>query len=325
MIVQSQGLEVLGIRLVGLNADTGRKLILTLVALVVLHLAGRGLRAALRALFGKRTDVRTRFWTGQAVSILVTALSIVLLVSIWFDDPGRLAGAFGLVSAGLAFALQRVITAVAGYFVILRGRIFSVGDRVTIGGVRGDVIALGYTRTTVMEMGQPPAEQDAPPAMWVKARQYTGRIVTVTNDKVFDEPVYNYTRGFPYLWEEMHLPIEFSADHGRVEQILLDSARRHAAKTDDMDEDVLREMERRYFLKRTELAPRVYWRITDNWLEMSVRFIVHEHGIRELKDAMSREIMAALQEAKIGIASTTFAVTGLPPVHVVPDGRPSKA
>jgi len=84
-------------------------------------------------------------------------------------------------------------------------------------------------------------------------------------------------------------------------------------------------MERRYFLKRTELAPRVYWRITDNWLEMSVRFIVHEHGIRELKDAMSREIMAALQEAKIGIASTTFAVTGLPPVHVVPDARPSKA
>ena len=67
MIIQSQGLEVLGIRLVGLNADTGRKLILTLVALVVLHLAGCGLRAALRALFGTRTDVRTRFWTGPAV------------------------------------------------------------------------------------------------------------------------------------------------------------------------------------------------------------------------------------------------------------------
>ena len=321
MSLQSRGLEVFGIRLVGLDADTGRKVVLTLITLVALHLIGRALRAALRAMFGRRTDVRTRFWTGQAVSIVVTALSIILIVSIWFDDPGRLAGAFGLVSAGLAFALQRVITAVAGYFVILRGRIFSVGDRVTIGGVRGDVIALGYTRTTVMEMGQPPSEQDAPPAMWVKARQYTGRIVTVTNDKVFDEPVYNYSRGFPYLWEEMHLPIEFSADHGRVEQILLDSARRHAAKAEDMEEDVLREMERRFFLKRSELAPRVYWRITDSWLEMSVRFIVHEHGIRELKDAMSREILAALNEAGIAIASTTFAVTGLPPVHLLRDPR----
>jgi hypothetical protein len=33
--------------------------------------------------------------------------------------------------------------------------------------------------------------------MWVRSRQFTGRIVTVTNDKVFDEPVFNYTRGLP--------------------------------------------------------------------------------------------------------------------------------
>ncbi len=317
LLIESEPLQLFGIRLVGFTADTGRKLLATIAVVVVLHLIGRALRALFRALLGDRRDVRTRFWTGQAVSILVTALTLIFLVSIWFDDPGRLAGVFGLVSAGLAFALQRVITAIAGYFVILRGKIFSVGDRVTIGGVRGDVIALGYTRTTVMEMGQPPAEQDAPPAMWVRARQYTGRIVTVTNDKVFDEPVYNYSRGFPYLWEEMHLPVEFGADHARAERILLEAAERHAARTDELEEDVLREMERRFFLKRTELAPRVYWRITDNWLEMSVRFIVHEHGIRELKDAMSREIMAALNETGIAIASTTFAVTGLPPVRLV--------
>ena len=55
----------------------------------------------------------------------------------------------------------------------------------------------------------------ADPAMWVKARQYTGRIVTVSNAKVFDEPVFNYTLEFPYLWEEMTIPIPYKADwHG---------------------------------------------------------------------------------------------------------------
>ena len=49
-----------------------------------------------------------------------------------------------------------------------------------------------------MEMGQPPAVQNADPAMWVRARQYTGRVVTLTNDKIFDSPVYNYTRDFPF-------------------------------------------------------------------------------------------------------------------------------
>ena len=73
-----------------------------------------------------------------------------------------------------------------------------------MGGVRGDVIALGFIQTTIMEMGQPPSvESNADPAMWVRSRQYTGRVVTVTNAKIFDEPVYNYTRDFPYIWEEM--------------------------------------------------------------------------------------------------------------------------
>ena len=64
--------------------------------------------------------------------------------------------------------------------------------------------------------------------MWVHSRQFTGRIVTVTNDKVFDEPVYNYTHEFPYIWEEMRLPVRYQDDRARAERILLDAARRHA-------------------------------------------------------------------------------------------------
>ena len=64
--------------------------------------------------------------------------------------------------------------------------------------------------------------------MWVHSRQYTGRVVTVSNDKIFDEPVYNYTRDFPYIWEEMPLPISYKADRGRAERILLEAAERHA-------------------------------------------------------------------------------------------------
>ena len=50
----------------------------------------------------------------------------------------------------------------------------------------------------------------------MKSRQYTGRVVTVSNAKIFDEPVYNYTREFPYIWEEVSLPVPFTADRGRA-------------------------------------------------------------------------------------------------------------
>ena len=47
--------------------------------------------------------------------------------------------------------------------------------------------------------------------------------------------------------------------------------------------------------------------MTDNWLELTVRFLAPDHGIREIKDRMSRDILAALDKAEIGIASGTYA------------------
>lgn len=307
--------EVFGIRMVGVSLDNGKKLILTLVFVAVVLLLGRLLRAIATHWLRNRNE-GALFWTRQAIHLGTALAMIVGLISIWFDDPTRLATALGLVTAGLAFALQKVVTAIAGYFVILRGRTFNIGDRITMGGVRGDVIALGFTQTTIMEMGQPPPVQHADPAMWVQSRQYTGRVVTVSNAQIFEEPVYNYTREFPYLWEEMQLPIAYTADRVRAEQILLEVADRNTVPFRSMGEDALLEMERRYFMKATDMKPKVYYRLTDNWLELTVRFIAQAHGVRELKDAMSRDILRALDEAGIGLASATFEIVGVPPLQL---------
>jgi len=320
LIGPERAVEVLGVRLVGVNAVNAKKLLFTLIFLtVVFGLYRLALLAAGRATAGGRRE-QARFWARQGVHLAAAVLTILGLLSIWFDDPTRLATALGLVSAGLAFALQKVVTAVAGYFVILRGRTFNVGDRIVMGGVRGDVIALGFTQTTIMEMGQPPPVAGDDPGMWVQSRQYTGRVVTVSNTKIFDEPVYNYTQEFPYLWEEMSLPVPYTADRARAEAILLDVARRHAVPAEQLAAGALDELKRRYFLKSADVAPRVYWRLTDNWLEMTVRFVVRDHGIRDVKDAISRDLLAALDAAGIGIASSTFEITGLPDLRVAVDG-----
>ena len=79
---------------------------------------------------------------------------VVGIVSIWFDDPKRLTAAAGLLTVGLAFALQKVVTAMAGYFVILRGNTFPGRDRITMGGVRGDVAALGRSLSRAIPAGR---------------------------------------------------------------------------------------------------------------------------------------------------------------------------
>ncbi len=309
-------LQVFDIRLVGVNLHNLERLGFTVVALGVVWAIGQVLRFFFRLGLRERTDVHARFVSQQIVQILTGILLLVAVASIWFTNPTQLGQAAAFIGAGLAIALQRVITAIAGYFVILRGGLFDVGDRITLGGVRGDVVSLGWLRTTVMEMGQPPEVQSASPAMWVEGRQYTGRIVTITNDKVFDKPVYNYTREFPYLWDEMHLPITYQADRKRAEQILLDAARRHAVRREQLSGEDVQELKRRYFLEDLDLQPHVFVRLTDNWLELALRFLAPTHGVRALKDRMSREIIDALDAAGIGVASGTYAVVEMPRLKV---------
>ena len=309
-------MNFLGIDWVGVNAENGRKLLLSVAFVAAVLLGSKLIRALLGLFLGQmdRDSVQTRFWARQGISLLAAILLILGLLSIWFNDPTRLATAFGLLSAGLAFALQQVVTSIAGYFVILRGATFTIGDRISMGGVRGDVLRLGFIQTTIMEMGQPPGVQGAEPAMWVKSRQFTGRIVTVSNAKIFAEPVFNYTRDFPYIWEEMAIPVTYEADRHRAEQIMLDAAAAHAVASSSLAEDAKQNLQRRFGVEPVDLEPRVYYRITDNWLELTVRFLLGTHQIRGAKDAMSRQIIAALDEAGIGIASATYDIVGFPPL-----------
>src|SRR4029079_9833265 len=113
-------MELLGVRLVGLNATTAQKVLLTIGLLVVLWL----LRSAVTAALGK-VDAsgdrasRAAFWTRQALSLVVAALAVIGFVSIWFDDPAHLTTAVGLDSAGLAFAMQKVVHSLTGFFIII--------------------------------------------------------------------------------------------------------------------------------------------------------------------------------------------------------------
>jgi small-conductance mechanosensitive channel len=307
------------IHLVGFGRQTAEKAAAAAALILALVLLRWLLRLLIRsALRGPRLQ-GARFWARQATNIALTCTGVLGLLSIVFDDPSRLATAVGVVTAGVAFALQKVITSLAGYLVILRGNTFSIGDRIAMGGVRGDVIGLGFVRTTIMEMGEPPpvtsAGETGAGGTWVHGRQWTGRVVTVTNDKLFDEPVYNYTHAFPYLWEEVSIPVPYSADRARAESILLEAAQRHAVPSDSVEEALLR-MRRRYTVHRSDIAPTVYWRLTDNWLEMSVRFLVPERGIREVKSAISREVIAGLDAAGIPIASSTYDIVGMPQLRV---------
>lgn len=304
--------RIFDVTLVGVNPTTGFKLMLSLgLILVVLGLRQVLLMIGRRTLGGDIADSR-RFWARQGIYVVTAIILTLGLFSIWVTPGTDISTGIGLLSAGLAFALQRVILSFAAYFVILRGDTFGVGDRITMGGVRGDVVRLGFLKTTVMEMGQPPSVAQSDPAVWVNSRQYTGRLVTITNGVIFNEPVYNYSRDFPYIWEEIAVPIAYDEDRASVERIMLDAARSHAVVDEPAAKQALARMRSRYAMADASLEPAVFWRLTDNWLELSLRFVVPDRGVRQVKDAISRDIMAGLDRHGISIASATYDIVVRP-------------
>ena len=312
------GVALSRVHLVGVDQHTLTKLIYTAVFIAALVVVRWVARMLVRAVLRGRSHTRGRFWSRQGINLATAVVVGLGLISIWFDNGLHAAAAVGVLTAALAFAMQKAVTSFAGYFLILRGDIFSIGDRIVMGGVRGDVIALGFLRTTILEMGQPSGDDDDKVPMWVQARQYTGRIVTVTNGAIFDDPVYNYSRDFPFIWEELHVPVKFGADADLAEQLMLEAAHRHALKRSDIGAGVMHQLRRRYFVPAEEvsLEPEVFVRLTSSWLELALRFVVPTHDIRRVKSAISKDIAKAFAEHDIEVASGTYAIVEVPPLRI---------
>ena len=243
-------------------------------------------------------DPYARFHARKLTRYAIFLAAVVALAVVWRSLAGNVGVIFGFAAAGIAFAMQEVIGAIAGWFNITSGRIYRIGDRVELGGVRGDVIDVTLLRTKMLEIGS--AEDDK---SWVKGRQHTGRIVAVSNKATFTSPVYNFSAVFEFIWEELTVPIAYRSDWHQAENIIKEEPVRASAS--EGARDAISAMERRYPIPHAEVAPRVFVRATDNWMELSARFVVPVRKARTAKDEITRRIRERLDEAGIEIASET--------------------
>jgi small-conductance mechanosensitive channel len=281
---------------------SGRVLATVVVVAAVVLVAGVGGRIA-----GTRgRDEFASYYYRHLARYAAVLAGIVALLVVWRSVIGHLAIFGGLLAAGLAFAMQEVIGSVAGWFNIVSGGIYRVGDRVEIAGVKGDVIDITLLRTKLLEMGSSLAEEPS----WVGGRQSTGRIVSIANKATFEQPTYNYSQFFDYVWEELRIPVPYAADWKLAERIVCEEAER--VSDTEGARQAMEEMTQRFPLPKHEVDPKVYVTLTDNWVELAARFIIPVRQSRTIKDQMSRAIRERFDEAGITIASTTMDVTIAP-------------
>ncbi len=278
-----------------------RKLILS--ALILLGQAGTH-RFMLWVILRRLADDSAYIYPlRKAIGYAVNILVVMLLFAVWIERLGDLTVAVGILAAGLAFALQEVIGSFAGWLTIISGRPFAVGDRIETGGIRGDVVDVGILRTTVMEIGN-----------WLNGDHNTGRIVTVSNAFIFKEPLYNYSVYLRFIWDEISVPVTYESDWKRATEIMLETVRKshHYQELLPKAEAQRRQARRKLAVKITPLEPRVFVRLTDNWIELGIVYPVDIDIRRAFRSEVGQRILVGFKEAGITIASQTVAIVQFP-------------
>lgn len=216
--------------------------------------------------------------------------------------------ALGVASAGIAFALQEVIASVAGWLAIMVGDFYRPGDRVQVGGIKGDVIDQGILRTTVMELGD-----------WIDGDLYNGRIVRIANSFVFKEPVFNYSADFPFLWNEIKVPIKIGSDYDKTKKLLKDVTDKITKECALESQKHWDEMVRNYSIENASLNTMVTMALDDNRVEYTVRYVVNYRNRRTIQDAITSEILKeiSLSDGSIELASNTINITDIPPIKII--------
>jgi small-conductance mechanosensitive channel len=265
------------------------------------------IKAIQRNLFAKIKDNDNRYRAKKFSSFIGYILTILLLMIVFSDKLGGLTVALGVAGAGIAFALQEVIVSFAGWIAIMFGGFYKTGDRVQLGGIKGDVMDIGVLRTTIMETGQ-----------WVDGDLYNGRIVFIANSFVFKEPVFNYSGDFPFLWDEIKIPIQYGSNYEMAKEIFEQVGKDIAGDLSEKSKEKWMVLQDKYRLEDAQTEPMVSLIANDNWVEYTLRYIVNYRKRRVTKTELFTQILKRVDATNglIKFASATFQLVEAPEFKV---------
>ena len=258
-----------------------------------------------RATFRYIQDKRRRFQFLLMRRIVVWSLIAVIVALAFASEIGSLATFAGLITAGLAVALQNVILSIVGYFFLIGKYGVRVGDRIQVAGVTGNIIDIGLMRLHLMEVGG-----------FGPGVRPTGRVVVFPNSVVFqaNSGLFKQAPGARFVWHELRLTLAPQSDYQEVERRMLEAVNSVFA---EYKENIAKQHHSMAAalapLTIASPAPESRLDLTGFGLTVSLRYPVDLDGAAEIDDRITRAVLSATsREPKLRIVEA-----GKPTVQAV--------
>jgi len=263
-----------------------------------------------KATFRYVQDVRRRYQFLLLRRFVVWSLIAIIVAVAFSSELGTLATFAGLLTAGIAVALQNVILSVAGYFYLIGKYGVRVGDRVQVSGVTGEVVDIGLVRLHLMEIG--------------KEANPTGRMVVFSNSVVFqpNAGLFKQIPGTRFDWHEITLTLATESDYHQVEERLTNAVAKVFENYRERMERQHRSMEQSLGpLSRNSLHPETRLRLTQGGLEVVIRYPVELDEANKIDDRIAREVLDAINRPpKLKLVGS-----GMPNIQSVSEAKPAGA
>lgn len=244
-------------------------------------------------------DAKARYSFRKTTHLLFIFTAAIVILRVWIPNPQALLVAYGLFAAGVAIALQDVFKNVAGTIAIFTSSIYRVGDRVQINSKFGDVIDIGISYTTLIELRE-----------WVDGDQTTGRIVLVPNGQVLSSPVQNYTKDHSFIWDEISLSVTYNSNWQKAVELIQEIITEHTAEATKRAEHEISRLEEKYYLSKRNMEPAIFVTPTDNWVMLRARYVVDVRDRRLVNSDLLKLILTRITESDdIVVASQTLSVS----------------
>jgi len=255
--------------------------ILVLIAGALLGAAEIWKRAVLRYV----PDTRHRKQLLLLRRIVLWTLIAAIVALSFASELGSIVTFAGLITAGLAVAMQSVLVSIVGYFFLIGKYGIRVGDRIQIGEVTGEVIDLGLVRMYIMELG---GHGLLGP---------TGRVVAFANSVVFQvsSGLFKQIPGVSFSWHDLTLNLPAGADYAALKTRLA-AALSHALSDYraeiDRETKTLQETTAAHF--GVEAKPQIQLQFTSTGVQALVHYPVQLQRAAEIDERVSRELYDAL-------------------------------
>ncbi|MFH1421695.1 MAG: mechanosensitive ion channel family protein [Planctomycetota bacterium] len=274
-------------------------LIWTCVSALVITSIGRIVRIAL---IRDVDDIRTKHKIRRTVQWGTYIVFVLSVIFIWASHLQALGVFLGFFAAGLALSLQEMLLCLAGWILIVIKKPYDIGDRIEVNNTVGDVIDIQTFQTYVLEVGN-----------WVEGDQSTGRMIAIPNSSVFRGKVSNYTKGFPFIWNELKTVVTFDSDWKKAKEIILQQAQEEAGKIENEVHKQIINMQRDYAIRYQNLTPIVYTKIEDVGIALTLRYLTPVRKRRSTAHKISESILEEFGKIKnINFAYPTRTVYAIP-------------